>query len=385
MLLVSPSPEGVKKPFTFKTTNINVYSLEEAMYHAFHDWKSSIEDIFSNEFSKWVEEELKLFYISSKIKSSKSNTLSNRLMDFLKTIDYFSENELETMKAEIVSWENRLEWEKLKEHADFLLSKNQPSKAYSYYIKALQVEKNQVLYNNLGIALLKMEYYNKAEASFKSAYELDEKNEDILFNLMEATIYNENYNDAKTLLNNYMEHHESKDAYFYYGELYRLSGDDKNAVDFYEKSIKLGDDLHSYLRLFDIYMKHSQLDYAKKILEFVPLQNQNTVEYIVKLAELHQTSHNMSAAIGCIEKALTDERDSLTLWIHLARLHRLSYDYQKATSAITKALEINNLDDEARLEYALIKKSQGKIKDYQAVLKSIVHGVKSFYRDVTTI
>jgi Tfp pilus assembly protein PilF len=108
---------------------------------------------------------------------------------------------------------------------------------------------------------------------------------------------------------------------------------------------------------------------------------EETKELLVKQAYVYFASGNVPAAIKCIEKALMTNKSDAGLWVALAVYYRMDYDFQKAQAAVSTALNIDPFNEKALLENARIKKSLGKTKEYQEVLKNILSSLKKKYRE----
>jgi len=384
-LLLCISQDEIGSPYQFKTTGINVYSFEEAVYHCYHYWKQSIDDFMSEEFLEWVREALGLSFLASRIKSlSKLTNFSDRLIGFLSIIDYFDETRLTALKEQLTEWEARLEWERLKDRADYLLQKNDPQRAYALYRQALGYGDNTRILNNLAITLMKLEHYEQAETCFERALAAhsSENSRDelqLLLNLTEAAIYSHNFVRAEQCLRK-AEAIEPNvaDISYLYGELNVETDNIRHSIEFFEKALNMEYDPHFIYRIAETYVRLRKYDQALEALTKIKDKN---AEFLAHQASVYAAANNMPAAVKCIERALLTERDSASLWTLLARYHRMDYDLARADSAIVRALALEPEDDKAQLENARIKKAQGKTKDYQVSLHQILDGFKQKYRD----
>lgn len=378
-LILSISQKDAQNPYRFKLTNINVYSLEEALFHCFHWWKKSIDDFTSEEFISWVNNDLGLSRISMQISEIASiSDFSSRLIEFLSIVEYFDDSDLSSLKSDLVLWENRLEWEKYKERADQLID-SQPHQAYSLYKRALQYGKNVALLNNIGIALMKSGTYGEAVFYLEQAVlESGAQNFDVLTNLAEAYILNGSTEHAEELIKDLEVFGETDSLYYLKGEFAFTSGDYRNALDYYEKAVALNQDAHYVYRITDVYIKLRSYD---KAIDYLNLLQDKGVKLLVKMAEVYMHYKNLPAAVKCIKAALDEDHGSVELWTKLALYNRLNYDLDEAHDAINNAIELEPDNERANLELARIKKAQGKTKDYQDVLHSILNKFKNMERD----
>ncbi len=377
LLAVSQAENNI--PYKFKLTNINVYSFEEALYHVYAYWTQSTDDFVSDEFLTWVSSTLGLSFLASKIKEiSKIEAFSERLLSFLSIIDYFDEIQLVSLRSRLLEWEKTCEWERLKVRADYLLDNKDPYAAISFYKKALELQENVVLLNNIAIALMQLCCFQEAEYYLEKAYGIDGNNIDIVLHLTEAAIYNHNFEKALRMLC-VAEQIEPKNAdiQFLHGELNYEMGNVRYSIDYFEKAFELKKDAFYVYRLADVYVKLRLYEKALSSLDKVLFKERN---FLMKQADIYVKFNNVPAAIKCIKQALVVDNNDAELWVKLAMYHRIDYDHIHAAIAIDKALKIAPNDQKAKLENARIKKAQGKIKEYQLILSDILTSFKHKYR-----
>ena len=404
-LLLCISQDEIKTPYQFKVTGINVYSFEEAAYHCYHHWKQSIDDFMSEDFLEWVRDVLGLSFLASRIKSLwKLTKFSDRFIGFLSIIDYFDEMRLTVLKTQLIEWEARLEWERLKERADYLLQKKDPQRAYTLYRQALSYDENAELLNNLAVALMKLEHYAQAEIYFERAlaaktslehYDQAEirseralaaktsedphDNLQLLLNLSEAAIYSHNFARAEQCLREAEAiEPDSTEISYLYGELNIETGNIRHSIECFEKALNMKYDPQFIYRIAETYVRLRKYDQALEAL--TKIKDKDT-KFLTHQASIYASANNMPAAVKCIERALLAERGSASLWTLMAQYHRRNYDLTRADAAIIQALTLSPDDDNTKLEDARIKKAQGKMKDYQTALHGILIGFKRKYRD----
>ena len=384
-LLLCMSQEDAHTPYRFKMTGINVYSIEEAAYHCFTYWKQSIGVPGSVAFLAWVKNDLGLPLLASKIAATnKLQTTKEKMTAFLRLLDNFDEIRLAALGAQMEEWENRLEWERLKEQGDYLMEKGATAQALSFYDKALAIQADAKLLNNKGIALMKLRRFPQAQEALAKALFFLPKNIQILMNLAEAEIFCRHFAQAEQMLMKaeaLLPEHAGKyhaDIFYLYGELRFAQDDLRAADDFFEQAIAISPQAHTIARLSDVYIRRRQTDKAIACLQRTPAQNK---AYLMKMAELYAEADNMPAAIRTIEHALLEYTDDVQLWTKLAAYYRLDYNVSKADGAIAKARAIDRQNEAAMLEHARIKKAQGNMKAYQNTLGEIMAGFREKYRE----
>ena len=380
-LCVSQTPCDV--PYQFKTTGIRVYSFEEALYHVYHYWKQSEDDFICDEFAAWVSESLGLSYLAARVAAlRKTQDYHRRMISFLKLADFFDEGELETLQAELIRWEKRRDWEKLKERADYLMGRDEPEKAAVLYKRALQYDENPALYNNLGVACMKTASYEDAHRFMSRALELSPGDIQITMHLIEAAVYNKNFAEADRLLSEVKKKDaKNPDVPFLYGLMSFEAGEYAKSVAFFEEAIASRErpEPHYVYKLAEVYAKMRQYEKSLAALERI---SEADADFYVKQSELNAAAGNLPAAIKSVKAAIFKRNDSAALWTKLAAYHRMDYDLQTANAAIVRALSLDGENERAKLESARIKKGLGKTREYQSILNSVLRGFKKKYREL---
>jgi len=379
-LFLCATQHRVSHPYQFKLTNVKIYSIEEALYHSYNYWKESLDDIASPEFAEWVANELGLSHIAAKIGGiSADETISERMIKFLSVTDYYDEDDLEILYGQLREWEGRLEWERLKDRADFFNAANQPIKAYPLYRRALIYGENVEIFNNIGICLMKMNRHNEAVRFLQNAHDIDKSNNEINKNLVEACIYGRRFEQAASMLSGLEKNMDGLD--YLYGELEYEKGNILQAARHYEAAAANGGDIFYKYRLAEIYVRLRFFDKALEVMDGVTVKDE---VFLMKQSDIYARCNNIPAAVKCIERALVINKNNMRLWIKLASFHRMNYDNSRAEMSIRIALDIDPENEEAMLENARIKKLSGKTRDYQNILKQVLQNFKKRYREINT-
>jgi len=380
MLQFCASQQINETPFTFRSTNIRVYSLEEALYHVFHYWRESVDDLLSDEMITWVSE-LGLSYIASKMKElTQEEYFTKRLLDFLQLTEYFSATELDKLHSILNAWEVRREWEKLKERADFLLQKGEPAKGLLLYKRALQFEENIELLNNIAVAYMQISASKEALDYLTRARTLAPTDLNILLHYIEAAILSKQYDAAEKALEeakNITPSHA--DVQFFYGLMAYSQKNYTQALHYYAQAITLNPSEPYYIyKIADV---HKAMRQYEKALQALSTIKKPSSDCYVKEAEIHFAAGDTPAALRCIRKTTSaDGAGNANLLAKLAEYYRNNYDWQRAESAISKAIEIAPDDDRVRVENARIKKGLGRTREYQAELTAVLKSFKERYR-----
>ena len=397
MLQLCTSQHISTTPYIFKATGIRVYSIEEALYHAYHYWRESVDEILSENIIAWVTE-LGLTQISAKMKEMTTiEPLSKRLAAFLGIIEYFNAAELRTIKAELERWEHRVEWEKLKDRADRLVSRGEPAKAIPLYRQALKYEENDgltnnldaageggqnplqnaVLLNNLAIANMQLSNYAEAADLLAKAQTVQPDNAAITLHYAEAAILSGDYKSADIALQRAEKSHPAADILFLRGLMAYRQENYRDALEYFDQAKTQDPNIAHYThKIADTYVKLQQYDKALDALKQAP----GPINH-VKMAEIYATyGHaHMPEAIRHLRQAISQGgQNEAALWTKLAEYYRKDYDWQRANDAITHALASKS--DAVLLENARIKKGLGRMREYRAGLSEALMGIKERYR-----
>ena len=388
MLQLCISQEITNKPYTFKATGIRVFSIEEALYHAYHYWRESVDEFLSHNLSDWVAS-LGHSNITAKMKDVTAlKPLSKRLLAFLNIIEYFNESELAKLKADLAHWENRVEWEKLKDRADNLESRGEPAKALPLYGRALSYEENIPLLNNMAIANMQLSNHREAVKLLAKARAAEPENMAINLHYAEAAILNGDYEDAKKALEKVSAYHsnaekssssrETADILYLHGLMAYQQKDYSTALNSFNQAVAQNpNESHYTYKIADVYMHMRQYDKALDILKQSP-----GGPHHIKMAEVYAAyGHaHMPEAIRHIRQAISQGGpNEAALWTKLAEYYRKDYDCQRADNAITNALPSKSVA--ALLENARIKKGLGRMREYRAGLSEALKGLKERYRE----
>jgi len=391
MLQLCISQEISNKSYTFKATGIRVYSIEEALYHAYHYWRESADEFMTGNLATWVAG-LGHTGLAAKIKDVTAlKSASKRLLAFLGIIEYFSSAELAAIKTDLERWEHRVEWEKLKDRADNLVARGEPVKAIPLYRQALSYEENANILNNLAVAHMQLSNYGPAVNLLAKAKAAKPDNITIMLHYAQAAILNGDYDDASMEIRRAQSVTQNKDAVhsssistsnnadilYLQGLMAYQQEDYPVALDYFQKAYTQNPEVTHYLnKIADTYLQMRQYDKALAAAKDIP----GTAQHI-KLAEIYADyghSH-IPEAIRRIKEAIEKGgSNEAALWIKLAQYYREDYDNERANEAIAHALPSKSVA--AMLESARIKKSLGRMREYRAGLSEVLKGLKGQYR-----
>ncbi|WP_250277456.1 tetratricopeptide repeat protein [[Clostridium] colinum] len=363
----------------YKLTNgINIYSIEEAIYLFYKNFKEYSTDFFEDKFINWVYNDLLNVDIANKlIEIKKQESFYQRSIEFLTINDFYTLEEIESISLELFNWEKRGQVERKKIKGDRFFKENMFEKAIKSYKDALDFDvSNYILYNNIGICYIRLKQYDLALTYLKKAINLSNNNLDILFNLIELLIEKEDFDDAKENINKLNDDIVYK-KYYYLGELYFKKKEFDKAKSLFIQAHLFNKSDDILLKIANCYVKLNLYDRATKCLEIIEDKN---VDILIAKSDIYEHLNNIPKAIKCIEKANFYNRNNYILWLKLAKYYRQEYNLLKAEGAIAKAYTLAPDNERVLFEQSLIKKAQGKFKEYQSILSKIVQKSSEEYR-----
>ena len=362
-------------PYLFKITNVKVFSLEEALFHTYYNWKNTVDELFTPEFIYWIRNDLRLPDIANKISAYSGLPFNDRLVSFFRIIDYFDDSEINGLIKELNAWAKRVEWEKLKDRGDYLTTRGMPDKAAAVYRKALADSRQARLLNNLAVALMHLEHYTDSEALLKEAIEKEPDNAELKLNYAEACIYAGKTEAAMCMLDTLPE---SESVFRLYGELRYRAGDMENARQSLIKAAGAGGSDENIYRLADFYISVSDYDNAVLTINRIETQDARTA---IKRAEICIAQSDYASAARILDKAVLTWPNDARIWLALSECGRGCSDLKRADQAIAKALALQPDNARIKLEAVKVKRAQNNIREYQDALRRLICNLKNEYRE----
>jgi len=360
--------------FMFRLTNTKVFSLEEALFLVFHNWKQAAEEFLTPRFIDWVKNDLCLSNIAEKLSKYSDLAFSERLTSCLSVIDYFDTSEIKGLRKELDAWAKRKEWEKLKEQGDYLFNQKKPGRAIAAYKRALRDTRRVSLLNNLAVALMHTEQYAESAKLFREAIELEPENDDVKLNYAEACMYDGNIEEAFSILEKLPP---SESVFLLLSELYSRKGDSENTLKNLISATESDND-KSIFRLVDYYIEVAEFDNAISAINRITPSNARTA---VKHAEIYKSQTDFVAASKVLEEAVKSWPDDVGLWLELSECTRQNSDLERANQAIIKAVSLKPDSPRVKLEVIKVRRAQSRPREYQEALRQLLDYLKNEYRE----
>lgn len=170
-----------KKPYYFRVTDTNVYSIEEVCYYINKNIYIIQKDFFDAGFAAWLKEELGMDETSRKIENlaGENNNLKDIVVTLCCSCDYYDEKEIHELIKIMDETQNLPLRKRQKIKADNYLRCCLYEKALDEYgnilksdnMLAADIIEYGVIYHNIGVAYAGIGDYNKAAGYFSQAYE----------------------------------------------------------------------------------------------------------------------------------------------------------------------------------------------------------------------
>ena len=361
--------------YIFRVTNTKVFSLEEALFHAYHNWKQTADELYSTEFIDWVKSDLGLPDIAAKLKEYADFAFGDRLSHFCRIIDYFDDAELSSLTKELEAWEKRVEWEKLKDRGDYLTAHNMPDKAVNIYKRALTDGRRVSLLNNTAVALMRLERYAESAALLREALDEEPNSNELKLNYAEACIYAGKTREAMKILE---ELPPSASVFRVFGELYSRAGDKANALRSLKSAADLDGSAEYMYTLSDYYVKTSEYEDAIRVIDRVKKPDAETS---IKRAEIYKAQRDFTSASNILEKAIAMWPNNADLWLELSECSRRNSNPELANRAVTKALTLQPENPRIKLEAVKVKRALNRPMEYREALRQLINYLKGEYRE----
>ena len=177
--------EYAETPFYIAKVYVNVYSAEELCYVIYENAFLLDKDILDRKLTDWIDKHLKLHDLARDLtvlinQNASAAAFAGTILSY---VGYYSKDEISRVESILRMNVSMNVFEKWKAKADFLVENRHFVLAISEYEKLLKsLPDNETalmanIYNNLGIAYLKLYLFDSAEKCFMRSFETD-NNED---------------------------------------------------------------------------------------------------------------------------------------------------------------------------------------------------------------
>lgn len=172
--------DKAKVPYSFRTTGVNVYTMEELCYYLYHNVDTLEEDLSDASLISWMRNELGMKERADFLEQlmMRGASLKDIVVSIFCSTDYYTEEEINHLLGEIDMLMEMLPIERKKRHADLLMRfKKYREAEFEYrqimddkdYSQLANTDKGQVEHN-LGVLIARNARFKAAAKLFDSAY-----------------------------------------------------------------------------------------------------------------------------------------------------------------------------------------------------------------------
>lgn len=175
------------KPYYINNMAINIYSMEELCYYIYNNIYLIGTDLVDEGLINYIDSCLGETELAKQLEflTNQNAGLSEIVITILRYVDYYSEEEISSLKGVIDMLDTQNALERLKSRADnFLNSKRYESAIHNYGLIVFGKRDNTLsdefygnVWHNMGVAYSKLFSFNKASECYEKAYALNHREE----------------------------------------------------------------------------------------------------------------------------------------------------------------------------------------------------------------
>ena len=191
------------KPYYISNMAINIYSMEELCYYIYNNVYLIGTDLVDEGLIKYIDEELSETELARQLELlvSQNAGLTELLITILRSVDYYSEDEIAGLRMVIDKLDTQNVLQRLKARADsFLANRRYKSAIHNYELivygkKDITLTDNfyGAVWHNMGVAYSMLFSFEEAAGCYKMAYELNECEESLKAYKAAGFMYNGGY------------------------------------------------------------------------------------------------------------------------------------------------------------------------------------------------
>ena len=261
------------KPYCINNVAINIYSLEELCYYIYNNIYLVGEDLIEPGLIKFMEKELDEKSLADELRFlvEQKAGLSEIIMTILRSVDFYTDEEILALKKVIDQLDVQNVQERLKLRADNFLNNRRYRSALRNYELVIYGKRDEGLtlefygdvWHNMGVAYAGMFAFKTAADCFRKAYGLNRDRESLREYLAAISLSGEGKNGeavqnlsesememlyvARTEIESYLDHIPEEMSYMPVKEAFRLKDEGK---------------LTEYHRAADELVEHWRKDYC---------------------------------------------------------------------------------------------------------------------------
>ncbi len=178
-----------KSPYTFQTTGVSVYTMEELCYYLYHNIDTLEEDLSNIALVTWIRNELGITDRADFLEQlmQRGAGLKDVVVSIFCSTDYYTEDEINHLIKEIDALYDMLPIERKKRHADMLMKFRKHNEAGFEYRSIIDDREFSQLspvnqgnvYHNLAVLMARSGRFQAASKYFDAAYQKNHNKESL--------------------------------------------------------------------------------------------------------------------------------------------------------------------------------------------------------------
>lgn len=183
------SGNRAKHPYIFNSSHVRIYTMEELCYFVYNNIEAIGEELFREELTVFIRDELGLYERAEFIEGLRKNQagIKDIVVSILCSTDYYSEKEIKDLLFEMDLLYKLKPVQRKKRNADILMKKDKYGEAVKEYRKILNlkeaadltsVEYGNILHN-IAVADASAGVFFSAAEGFREAYERNHDKESL--------------------------------------------------------------------------------------------------------------------------------------------------------------------------------------------------------------
>lgn len=173
--------ERAKMPFYIESMGLRLYSMEELAYFLYENIYLVDKRMLGEHLWEWIHSEIGNAELAEKLKkgSESGSSLQNMILTILRSVEFYTPEELNALSAKLKVLNTYQEQERLKLRADeFFVNRNYQAAIYEYE-KILNIRQSDRLgvefyahvWNNLGVCYCRLFLFGRASRAFRTSYQ----------------------------------------------------------------------------------------------------------------------------------------------------------------------------------------------------------------------
>lgn len=183
------SQEQAKTPYYIESMGVRLYSMEELAYFLYQNIYLVDKRMLGVRLWDWIQTEIGNAELAERLRkgAEAGSSLQNMVLTILRSVDYYTQEELNDLSTKMKILNTYQEQERLKLRADEYFINGSYQAAINEYEKILDIRQSDRLgvdfyahvWNNLGVCYCRLFLFGRASRAFRTSYQY-RKDPDVL-------------------------------------------------------------------------------------------------------------------------------------------------------------------------------------------------------------